>query len=145
MLLRCFQNIGHNIHYKTIISLFIAFVITCSFYMFSPIYAQSQQQGKGVNWLEICRNPLVDALITEPCETLTSPDGYTLTPQGEHVLSCIGGGTLSILTGQFKLPILNDTAGCGGNNGSSSGSSVVNTQQSDQSASSSSSSLYNTL
>jgi len=99
--------------------------------MFSPIYAQSQQQGKGVNWLEICRNPLVDALITEPCETLTTPDGYSLTPLGERVLKCITGGTLSVLTG---------SAGCGGNNGSSSSSST-STQQSDQSGSSSSSSI----
>jgi hypothetical protein len=32
----------------------------------------------------------VDERIIEPCETLTSPDGYTLTPEGQRVLKCIG-------------------------------------------------------
>lgn len=35
----------------------------------------------GINWANICTNPLVEPLISEPCETLTSPDGYTLTPE----------------------------------------------------------------
>ena len=88
MLLRCFQNTGHNMYYKIIFSLYIAFSITYTFNIF-PVFAQQQ----GVNWLEICKNPLVDAFITEPCENLTSPDGYTLTPLGERVLGCISGGT----------------------------------------------------
>jgi len=86
--------------------------------MFSPIYAQQQQQG--VNWLEICKNPLVDAFITEPCETLTSPDGYTLTPLGERVLGCISGGTLAVLIAQPELLALRNAVGCGPNSGDSS-------------------------
>src|SRR6476660_7051187 len=140
MSLRSFLNIGHKIHYKTITSLFIAFAITCSFNMFSPIYAQ-QQPGTGVNWLEICKNPLVDAFITEPCETLVSPDGYTLTPLGERVLGCITGGTLALLVSQPELLALRDAVGCGPNSSSSGSSSSTITQQSDQSGSSSSSSI----
>lgn len=33
----------------------------------------------GINWLDICRIPVVDLLLSEPCETLTTPDGFTLT------------------------------------------------------------------
>ncbi len=42
-----------------------------------------------INWLDVCKNPSVDAVITEPCPTLTSPDGYTLTPQGQSTFQCI--------------------------------------------------------
>jgi hypothetical protein len=118
MTLRYFQNIGPHMHYKAILSLFVVFSITCIFNMFSPIYAQQQQQG--VNWLEICKNPLVDAFITEPCETLTSPDGYTLTPLGERVLGCISGGTLAVLIAQPELLALRNAVGCGPNSGDSS-------------------------
>jgi hypothetical protein len=44
-----------------------------------------------INWLEICRIPVVDALLSEPCETLTTPDGYTLTKEGERVVGCVVG------------------------------------------------------
>jgi hypothetical protein len=47
-----------------------------------------------INWGAICRNPIVDSVITEPCHTLTTPDGYTLTPEGERVLRCLAGGAL---------------------------------------------------
>ena len=133
MSLRHLQNISPYMHYKTIVLLFIVFSITCTFNMFSPIYAQQQQQG--VNWLEICRNPMIDALITEPCESLTSPDGYTLTPQGEHALACIGGGALTLLISQPELLALRDAVGCGGNSGSNSSSST--TTPSDQTGGSS--------
>ena len=123
MSLRHLQNISPYMHYKTIVLLFIVFSITCTLNMFSPIYAQQQQQG--VNWLEICRNPMIDALITEPCESLTSPDGYTLTPQGEHALACIGGGALTLLISQPELLALRDAVGCGGNSGSNSSSSTT--------------------
>jgi len=115
MLLRCFQNIGHNMYYKIIFSLYIAFSITYTFNIF-PVFAQQQ----GVNWLEICKNPLVNAFITEPCENLTSPDGYTLTPLGERVLGCISGGTLAVLIAQPELLALRDAVGCGPNSGDSS-------------------------
>ena len=42
-----------------------------------------------INWGSICRNPIVDSFITEPCYTLTTPDGYTVTPEGESFeMSC---------------------------------------------------------
>ena len=37
----------------------------------------------------MCRNPIVDSLISEPCEILTTPDGYTLTSEGNRVLRCL--------------------------------------------------------
>ena len=57
------------------------------------------QVPSGFNWLEACRNALVDSLITEPCETLTSPDGLQLTDEGRKVLVCLGGGALAKLIG----------------------------------------------
>ena len=48
------------------------------------ITVPSGSTGEGrINWLEICRIPVVDALLSEPCETLTTPDGYTL-PRKEN-------------------------------------------------------------
>jgi hypothetical protein len=55
---------------------------------------------------------LVDERISEPCETLTSPD-YTLTPEGERVLKCIGGGALATLIGRPDLLSLGPSVGCG--------------------------------
>jgi hypothetical protein len=55
---------------------------------------QPQPLQNRINWLEICMNPLVDYVITEPCSTLTTSDGYTLTPEGERVLRCLAGGAL---------------------------------------------------
>ena len=54
----------------------------------------SSSQQNRINWGEICMNPLVDYVITEPCSTLTTPDGYTLTAEGERVLRCLAGGAL---------------------------------------------------
>lgn len=54
-------------------------------------------QPSGINWLAICRIPIVDSVISEPCETLTSPDGYALTAEGERVLRCLGGGAVVFL------------------------------------------------
>jgi hypothetical protein len=87
-----------------------------------------------LNWFELCpniqrdkesmlgkvardadREESVDALITEPCETLTTPDGYTLTNEGNRVfLVCIGGGALATLLGLADLvPPLSGVAKCG--------------------------------
>jgi hypothetical protein len=56
------------------------------------ITVPSGSTGEGrINWLGICRIPVVDALLSEPCETLTTPDGYTLTKEGERVVGCIVG------------------------------------------------------
>jgi len=49
-----------------------------------------QPQQNRINWGAICRNPIVDSFISEPCETLTSPDGFTLNSRGQRVLVCLG-------------------------------------------------------
>ena len=76
-------------------------------------------------------NPLVDFVITEPCSTLTALDGYTLTPEGERVLSCLAGGALvGILAPELLVEIreLGPAVGCGvpKNTSSTSSSGVVN-------------------
>lgn len=60
-------------------------------------YTLIEAQSRGsfsVNWFEICKNPIVDSLITEPCHILATNSGYTLTPEGERVLACLGGAQL---------------------------------------------------
>jgi hypothetical protein len=52
-------------------------------------FVSAQPSSSGINWLQICRNPIVDTLVVEPCETLTSPDGYQLTDEGRKVLVCL--------------------------------------------------------
>ncbi len=59
----------------------------------NPVYAQTSSFR--INWLAVCRNTIVDAVISEPCETLTTPDGYDLTPAGQRVVACVlGAGVL---------------------------------------------------
>jgi hypothetical protein len=38
-------------------------------------------------------------MIAEPCETLTSPDGYELTSEGNRVLYCILAGGVGKMVG----------------------------------------------
>ena len=78
----------------------------------ATILAQ-QSQEIPINWLELCENPLVDALVSEPCLTLTSPDGFTLTKEGERVLGCLWGGTLAIMAGIPELATMGELVGCG--------------------------------
>ena len=55
----------------------------------------SPNQRSGINWLQVCRTPIVDMAIAEPCESLTTPGGYSLTPEGNRVLACVlGAGIL---------------------------------------------------
>jgi hypothetical protein len=57
--------------------------------------AYGQTTGPPFNWLQFCRSPAVDLVVSEPCETLTSPDGYTLTQEGQRVMGCfLGAGLL---------------------------------------------------
>jgi hypothetical protein len=56
-----------------------------------------QQQERSINWGQLCRNPIVDLLITEPCYTLTTRDGYTLTSEGERVIRCLAAGGVLLL------------------------------------------------
>ena len=53
------------------------------------VLSQPQPQQNHINWLELCLNPLVDYVITEDCHTLTTPDGHTLTSEGQRVLKCL--------------------------------------------------------
>jgi hypothetical protein len=50
-----------------------------------------------INWGVMCRNPIVDPFITEPCYTLTTPDGYTLTAEGKRVVRCLGAGIILLV------------------------------------------------
>jgi hypothetical protein len=73
-----------------------------------------------INWGAICMNPIVDSFISEPCETLTSPDGYTLTAQGGQVLRCIGvGAAATLLAPEILTSVrsLGPAVGCGSNTG----------------------------
>lgn len=80
------------------------------------------QQTRGINWDEICRNPIVDAVIVEPCSTLTTNRGYTLTYEGERVLRCIAGGAVLLIydpSGQTlaAAQALGPAVGCGSGSG----------------------------
>jgi hypothetical protein len=84
------------------------------------------QQTVVINWGAICRNPMVDAFIVEPCYTLTTPDGYTLTAEGERVIKCIAGGVVLLLvdpSGQTlaAAKALGPAVGCGSSGGTPTG------------------------
>jgi len=51
-------------------------------------------------------------LISQPCSELTTNSGYTLTPEGERVLACLGGGAAAILAGAPQLLVLKNQVGC---------------------------------
>jgi hypothetical protein len=50
-----------------------------------------------INWGEVCRHQLIDPFIREPCHTLTTRDGYTLTPEGIRVIRCIAAGLVLLI------------------------------------------------
>jgi hypothetical protein len=84
------------------------------------------KQTKGINWGEICRNPIVDAVIVEPCSTLTTNGGYTLTFEGERVVKCIAGGAALLIydpSGQTlaAAQALGPAVGCGSTGGALTG------------------------
>ena len=61
-------------------------------------FQPSQSSRGGIYWWGICTNPIVDALITEPCDTLVTSSGYELTAEGQRVLFCVvGGGALYLV------------------------------------------------
>ena len=88
-----------------------------------------RRQQNRINWGAICRNPIVDSFISEPCGTLTSPDGFTLTSEGERVLRCIGGGAVvTLLAPEVLASIrsLGPAVGCGASpGGQTSGSNPL--------------------
>jgi hypothetical protein len=60
-----------------------------------PSTQQTPSQHKGVNWGAVCRS--LDSFISEPCETLTSSNGYVLTQEGKRVVACFLGGALLLM------------------------------------------------
>ena len=75
---------------------------------FSP---QSANEPR-INWYKLCKNPVVDILISQPCGELTTNGGFTLTPEGERVLACLGGGAATVLAGAPQLLALKNHVGC---------------------------------
>lgn len=75
--------------------------------------------------LNYINNPIIDTLNLEPCYTLTTNGGYTLTPQGERVLAFLRGRVADLAIPE--LMALKSVSGCGvcsstGNSNSYSGS-----------------------
>ena len=60
-------------------------------------------------------NPIVDSLISESCHTLMTNGGYTLTPEAERVLACLGGGAVALVAPQLThaLTALKGVSNCG--------------------------------
>lgn len=77
----------HGGYFVAIILLFIPSL--------TPVYAQTTQPG--TNWGEICNNPVVDRVIIEPCETLTTSGGRVLTQEGQRVVGCVLGAGVLLL------------------------------------------------
>ncbi len=103
----------------SIVAIFVIIISTI------PIQVLAQS-GQSVNWFELCKNPVVDILISEPCHELTTNGGYTLTPKGERVLACLGGGAAAILAGYPQLLAMKEKVGCGDSSSSSSYNSYSN-------------------
>lgn len=90
----------------------------------SPVQTESSQQQEpnqirsarepsgiyyeGLDWWGICNNSLVRSYMSQPCETLVTPDHRALTPQGKAVLESVlcpkGSSVLSMIEG-FYGPI----------------------------------------
>ena len=51
--------------------------------------AASSVYYEGLDWWGICNNSLVRSYISQPCDTLVTPDHRALTPQGKAVLERI--------------------------------------------------------
>lgn len=128
------QNIANLSNNK----LFVILVSVLGIVVLSLIPTQVMAQNNPrVNWYEICKNPIVDMAIAEPCSSLTTNGGYTLTPEGERVLACIGGGAAAVLAGQPQLLTLKNQVGCGSSQSSISSSApsaadnLIDSRQSD--------------
>jgi copper-binding protein NosD len=66
-----------------------------------------------INWLELCRTPIIDSLITEPCETLITPDGQSPTTEGLRVLACVAVDYSGVLSPELTfLRSLGPSLGC---------------------------------
>ena len=71
-----------------------------------PYYPPNEERHyEGQDWWSICRS--VDNLLSEPCETLVTPDGNALTAEGKRVLEkvlCIAGQPIVGLLQPELLP-----------------------------------------
>lgn len=79
---------GAGVNYIPLISTIL--VIIASLHI-----AVAAQTSSYINWSQICINQLVDNLVAEPCETLTSPNGTELTEPERKILVCLMLGGLS--------------------------------------------------
>lgn len=59
--------------------------------MVEPIPTTNMSSGQRTNWLEVCKSPIIDSVVEQPCETLATPDGYHLSAEGIRVFACILG------------------------------------------------------
>jgi hypothetical protein len=121
------KNIGGNRRYSRLVALAVLSV-SIMITLPSALIAQEAeaQQTAGINWDEICRNPIVDAVVVEPCSTLTTNGGFTLTYEGERVVRCIAGGVVLLVydpSGQTlaAAQALGPAVGCGTSGGVSTG------------------------
>ncbi len=63
---------------------------------------------EGYDWRGVCNNPFASNYISQPCDTLVTPDGNALTPNGKQVMEgllCPQGrgiiGTLEMFVGSI--------------------------------------------
>ena len=89
----------------------------CNFLGFIT-FSHHTTEGKAY-WYNVCKSPIVDALIREDCSGLVSdhdPGGYGFSEEGWHVLQCLGGGAVSLFgISRDQLESVGDSLGihCG--------------------------------
>lgn len=82
---------------------------------------QKDRYYDGLNWREICNNPLLSSHITQPCDVLVTIDGNALTSEGKIQLEgilCPRGpsvlSTIEIFYGTISDDLKNELgAACG--------------------------------
>ena len=90
----------------------------------SQIHSAKEPSGiyyEGLDWWGICNNSLVRSYISQPCETLVTPDHRPLTPQGKAVLErvlCPKGpsilSTIELFYGSIPIKAKNElSVACG--------------------------------
>lgn len=69
---------------------------------------QTDRYYEGYDWRGVCNNPFASNYISQPCDTLVTPDGNALTPNGKQVMEgllCPQGrgmiGTLEMFVGSI--------------------------------------------
>lgn len=76
---------------------------------------QNDRYYEGLDWQEVCANPLVKNYISQPCEVLVTPDGSALTFQGKQEMEnllCPQGptilSTIELFYGQIPESLENE-------------------------------------